>query len=122
MTDSRVQLTPCLQLLDAKKVQVSRVKDALEAQYVNFAKDLDGDNNQVTKAKCFPGTTGKSINGCGNSFSAALNPTCDPMLGFTQGCECRGKHFVDQVAVKALDPVLVDAASDNRQERQIELC
>ena len=112
-SDSRVQLTPCLQLLDAKKVQVSRIKDALEAQYVNFAKDLDGDNNQVTKAKCFPGTTGKSINGCGNSLPAALNPTCDPMLGFTQGCECRGKHFVDQVAVKALDPVL-DAESSEK--------
>ena len=94
MTDSRIQLTPCLQLLDAKKVQVSRVKDALEAQYVNFAKDLDGDNNQVTKAKCFPGTTGKSINGCGNSLPAALNPTCDPMLGFTlcgpSGCQSAG--------------------------------
>ena len=30
------------------------------------------------------------------------SPVCDPFLGLTKGCECRGKKTVEKVTVKPL--------------------
>ena len=51
----------------------------------------------------FNDTEGKSLDSCGNSLPSSLKPICDPFLGLTQGCECRGKKVVNFVTVKPLD-------------------